>query len=71
MRDDSFVVMFNADSNEVRFVLPPGLVAPTGELLIDTSFGADRPDTAFDSGQPYVLAARSLALVRFKRNAVP
>ncbi|AOF87323.1 glycogen debranching enzyme GlgX [Hydrogenophaga sp. RAC07] len=71
VRDDSFVVMFNADSNEVRFVLPPGLVAPTGELLIDTSFGADRPDTAFDSGQPYVLAARSLALVRFKRNAVP
>jgi glycogen operon protein len=71
VHDDSFVVMFNADSDEVRFVLPPGLVAPSGELLIDTSFGADRPDTSFDASQPYVLAARSLALVRFKRNPAP
>jgi isoamylase len=69
--DDSFVVMFNADSNEVRFVLPSGLVPPTGELLIDTSFGADRPDTPFDASQAYVLAARSLALVRFKRIPAP
>ncbi len=71
VRDDSFVVMFNADSNEVRFVLPSGLVPSVGELLIDTSFGADRPDTPFDAGQPYLLAARSLALVRFKRDPAP
>jgi len=71
VRDDSFLVMFNADSNEVRFVLPSGVVPPAGELLIDTSFGADRPDAPFNSGEPYVLAARSLALVRFKRNPAP
>ena len=70
VRDDSFLVMFNADSNEVRFELPAGLVPLAGELLIDTS-NPDRPDSPFDSGQPYVLAARSLALVRFKRNLGP
>lgn len=66
VRDDSFLVMFNADSNEVRFVLPSGLVPQAGELLIDTSIAEDRTDTPFDAGEPYVLAARSLALVRFK-----
>jgi len=70
VRDDSFLVMFNADSNEVRFELPSGLVPQAGELLIDTS-NPDRPDSPFDSGQPYVLAPRSLALVRFKRNLGP
>ncbi len=71
VRDDSFVVMFNADSNEVQFVLPSGLVPSAGELLIDTSLGADQPDTPFNAGQPYLLAARSLALVRFKRGPAP
>ncbi|MBA4263569.1 MAG: glycogen debranching enzyme GlgX [Comamonadaceae bacterium] len=66
VRDDSFLVMFNADSNEVRFVLPSGLVPQAGELLIDTSIAEDRTDTPFDAGEPYVLAVRSLALVRFK-----
>jgi glycogen operon protein len=71
VRDDSFLLMFNADSNEVQFVVPPGLVPAAGELLIDTSNGADRPEAPFDPAQPYVLAARSLALVRFKRNPAP
>ncbi|HEX5738442.1 MAG TPA: hypothetical protein VFY22_08030, partial [Hydrogenophaga sp.] len=61
--------------NEVRFVLPSGLVPPAGELLIDTSIDAsmdaDRTDTAFDSAEPYLLAARSLALVCFKMNPGP
>ncbi len=75
VRDDSFLVMFNADSNEVRFVLPSGLVPQAGEVLIDTSIDtsmdAGRPETPFDSGEPYVLNARSLALVRFKMSPGP
>lgn len=75
VRDDSFLVMFNADSNEVRFELPSGLVPQTGELLIDTSLvtsmNADRSDPPFNTGEPYVLAARSLALVRFKMSPKP
>ncbi|PKO67446.1 MAG: glycogen debranching enzyme GlgX [Betaproteobacteria bacterium HGW-Betaproteobacteria-16] len=75
VRDDSFLVMFNADSNEVRFELPSGLVPQTGELLIDTSLvtsmDADRSDPPFNTGEPYVLAARSLALVRFKMSPKP
>jgi glycogen operon protein len=75
VRDDSFLVMFNADANEVRFVLPSGLVPRAGELLIDTSRDASmdpgRTDTPFDAGEPYVLAARSLALVRFRRRPEP
>jgi glycogen operon protein len=75
VRDDSFLVMFNADSNTVRFVLPSGLVSQAGELLIDTSLDtsmdADQTNIPFDAGEPYVLAARSLALVRFRRRAEP
>ncbi|MDM7941379.1 MAG: glycogen debranching protein GlgX [Hydrogenophaga sp.] len=71
VRDDSFLVMFNADANEVRFVVPAGLVPLAGELLIDTSTDAQPADTPFDPTQPYVLAARSLALVRFKRTPAP
>ncbi|WP_332742182.1 glycogen debranching protein GlgX [Hydrogenophaga sp.] len=71
VRDDSFLVMFNADSNEVRFVVPSDLVPKAGELLIDTSIDTGRFDTPFDSAEPYVLAARSLALVRFKMSPRP
>ncbi|HEY6135187.1 MAG TPA: alpha-amylase family glycosyl hydrolase, partial [Rubrivivax sp.] len=65
--DDSFLVLFNADANEVRFVFPVGLVATQGTLLLDTRNDAAPPQPLFDTGQPYVLAGRSLALVRFAR----
>ncbi len=65
--DDSFLLLFNADANEVRFVIPPGLAPGPGLLLLDTSVDTARDDTPFDPAQAYALAGRSLALVRFER----
>ena len=49
-------------------VLPPALVPGVGELLVDTSRDDDAlPGTRFDPSQPFTLAARSLALIRFSR----
>ena len=65
--DDSFLLLFNADANEVRFVIPPGLAPGPGLLLLDTSVDPARDDAPFDPAQAYALAGRSLALVRFER----
>ncbi len=68
VRDDSFVLLFNAASEGVIFNLPTSLVPGAGELLVDTSRDDDAlPGTPFDPAQPFTLAGRSLALVRFAR----
>jgi glycogen operon protein len=68
VHDDSFLVLFNADSNEVRFTLAPELVPAHGQLLFDTALAA-APDTPVALADGYVLAGRALALVRFSRGA--
>ncbi|CAM5791952.1 glycogen debranching protein GlgX [Rhizobacter fulvus] len=68
VHDDSFLVLFNADSNEVRFTLAPELVPAHGQLLFDTALAA-APDTLVALADGYVLAGRALALVRFSRGA--
>jgi isoamylase len=68
IRDDSFMLMFNAAAEPVAFHVPAELALPGGRLLVDTSQQGDAlPDTPFDPGVPHVLEARSLALVRFPR----
>jgi isoamylase len=68
VRDDSFMLMFNAAAEPVAFHVPAELALPGGRLLVDTSQQDDAlPDTPFDASVPHVLAARSLALVRFPR----
>ena len=69
LRDDSFVVMFNADANPVAFTLPAELALGAGELLIDTATAAMPTPSALDPQQPYTLAGRALALVRFASGA--
>ncbi len=72
VRDDSFVLFFNAAADGVVFTLPPGLVGSVGELLIDTSRNDDALRTSiFDTQSPMTLAGRSLALIRFARKAHP
>jgi glycogen operon protein len=65
MRDDSFVLLFNADANTVTFTLPADLGLGEGELLIDTSSADTPPDTHFAPATPYPLSGRALALIRF------
>ncbi|MDP3082854.1 MAG: glycogen debranching protein GlgX [Rubrivivax sp.] len=69
LRDDSFVLMFNADAGAVTFTLPAELRLGPGELLVDTSTAELRTGTGFDPAQPYALQGRALALVRFARKA--
>ncbi|MEO5695527.1 MAG: glycogen debranching protein GlgX, partial [Burkholderiaceae bacterium] len=45
--DDSFLVLFNADANEVRFVFPAALSLTAGTVLIDTSIDAGTTQSAF------------------------
>jgi glycogen operon protein len=65
VRDDSFVLLFNADANPVTFSLPADLRLGTGELLIDTSTAAPPAKAHFDPATPHTLSGRALALIRF------
>jgi glycogen operon protein len=66
LRDDSFVVLFNADADPIAFTLPAELGLGIGELLIDTAAAtATPPDARMDPAAPYPLAGRALALIRF------
>ena len=68
VRDDSFLLMFNAAAEGVEFTLPASVVPAHGLRLVDTSDDADAlPQTPFDSRALHILAGRSLVLVRFAR----
>jgi hypothetical protein len=68
VRDDSFVLMFNAAEIAVTFSVPPTLGLGHGELLVDTSLDHDPlPGRPFDPALPHELAARSMTVVRFAR----
>jgi isoamylase len=70
--DDSFVLFFNAAAEGVVFELPAPLHLPGGEVLVDTSKADDAMSrTPFDPRGQFILAGRSLALIRFPRQASP
>ena len=72
VRDDSFVLLFNAAAETVTFTLPPALRLGPGELLVDTTRAHDPlPGVAFDPAQPYALPGRGLALIRLPSPGVP
>jgi glycogen operon protein len=72
LRDDDFVLLFNAAAEGVIFNLPAGLVGSSGEVVIDTSQGDDALTLrACDAATPVTLAGRSLALIRFARRVRP
>jgi isoamylase len=68
VRDDSFLLMFNAAASPISFVIPASLGQAAGTVLIDTTV-PEPGDTPFDAREPYALAGRALALVRFERQA--
>jgi glycogen operon protein len=71
VRDDSFLLLFNADESAVSFVIPVNLGQTAGTLLVDTAAPEAPDETPFDARRPYALAGRALALVRFERKAAP
>jgi len=68
LRDDSFVMFFNASGESVQFTLPAALARGPADLLFDTAQadGAwqERP---FDAGAAFSLSGHALALVRMRR----
>ena len=64
VRDDSFVLLFNASAEPVTFRLPSALPLGNVERLIDTASDDPLEQRRFDSAAPCTLAARSLALMR-------
>ncbi len=68
VRDDSFLLLFNAAADGVAFAPPPDLVPARGTRLVDTADAADAlAEVPFDSRAVHILAGRSLVLVRFDR----
>jgi isoamylase len=69
LRDDSFVLFFNASGETMPFTLPAALARGPAELLFDTARadgqGQEQP---FDSQVSYTLSGRALALVRIRRS---
>ena len=67
VRDDSFVMLFNASADPVHFTLPAALQRGPGELLLDTAQDdGEPPERCVDMGAPFLLTGRSLALVRIR-----
>ncbi|MEO5698110.1 MAG: glycogen debranching enzyme, partial [Burkholderiaceae bacterium] len=71
VRDDSFLLLFNADAEPVGFTVPASLPVTRGELLVDTSNSQLPKAAVFDSSQPFELPGRALALIRFATRATP
>ncbi|MCZ7563476.1 MAG: glycogen debranching protein GlgX [Burkholderiales bacterium] len=66
LRDENFLVLFNAHHEAVPFRLPA--YAGRWLVLLDTSFQDGlAPDGAFDAGAEYALQGRSLALLLHAR----
>ena len=65
LRDDSFVLLFNAGAEAVPFTLPGDLGLGRGELMLDTASAPQAAPTPVDAAAPIVLGGRSLALLRF------
>jgi isoamylase len=72
LRDDSFVLLFNAAAETVTFTLPAALRLGPGELLVDTTRADDPlPGAPFDPARPYELPGRGLALIRLLPRKTP
>jgi isoamylase len=72
LRDDSFVLLFNAAAETVSFTLPAALRLGPGELLVDTTRADDPlPGAPFDPALPYELPGRGLALIRLLPRKTP
>ena len=61
--DVNFLLLFNADADEVEFVLPPDEYAPAWEIVVDTA-GAGADSIARPAGAIQTVAGRSLVVLR-------
>jgi len=71
VRDDGFMLLFNAHADALPFTLRQDLGGDWGELLFDTARPEITPASGVDSGPVYHLQGRALALIRFPRRPAP
>ncbi|MDQ3621231.1 MAG: glycogen debranching protein GlgX, partial [Verrucomicrobiota bacterium] len=72
IRDDTFLLLFNAHHDPVRFTLP-GVEGTRWEVLLDTRLEAGflSKTTTHHAGEKAELIARSMALFRLLRDSAP
>ncbi|GAB4099231.1 glycogen debranching protein GlgX [Sinomonas halotolerans] len=63
IRDDNFLLYFNADENDVEFTLPPDEYAEAWDVLLDTS-GVNAGDIGLPAGSKHPVPAKSLAVLK-------
>jgi isoamylase len=62
--DDDFLLLFNADQEEVIFELPPFPEEARWEVFMDTAYSAGlKPDGVFKPGGTYTLKPRSMVVL--------
>ena len=61
--DDNFLLLFNADAEDVEFTLPPDEYAPAWEIVVDTA-GEGADSIPRPAGAIQTVAGRSLAVLR-------
>jgi isoamylase len=62
--DDDFLLLFNADRDEVIFELPPFPEEARWEVFMDTAYSAGlKPDGVFKPGGTYTLKPRSMVVL--------
>jgi len=65
IRDDNFLLLFNAHHEEIQFVLPETQPGCIWETLLDTHFKADlASDGSFPGNTSYPIQGRSLVMLR-------
>ena len=65
LSDDNFLLLLNADTREVDFVLPSLATSVPWECVLDTAHDAGlRSEGRYPACEPYPLSDRSLALLR-------
>jgi len=64
VRDDSFLLLFNANREPVTFTVPDSRFGPGWDTLIDTAAAADGDGARVRAGQSIELAGRSVRVLR-------
>jgi glycogen operon protein len=68
IRDDSFVLLFNASATEVKFALPPARYGEAWEKVLDTAVPAQRPEDPATVKAGGLVPVRDRSLQVFRRD---
>jgi glycogen operon protein len=64
IRDDSFLLLFNASPRELEFILPPARYGESWETVLDTARPAERFEDVAKAGELVPVRDRSLQVLR-------